>query len=250
MKRRQSIRLFSVMFLAGITFIMVFDFKAARTDALKAGMSPTGIQQSKMDPHFRNPFFGQSGPGANLAGDRDLGSLKTNPFVLTPVSTCPSIESSAWPLLLYAHELVGEDGEWVFFVNVGWHRPSGVALNKTHLDQSVLNSGQFNWFYSLEMTFIPKDNWRVRANISLDSNDMNETLNHLTQKLDPVHIGVSLAFDYTPQSQVVLDLGYGRPMMTGNLPFMLAGSPLSIQAPDSTGFSDIQVVTACLRIEF
>ena len=79
---------------------------------------------------------------------------------------------------------------------------------------------------------------------------MDDAQNLSAKRLDPMHIGVSLAFDYATRNQVVLDLGYGRSTLGGYLPFMLADSPLSIHPSDKPDVSDVQIVTARLSIQF
>lgn len=250
MRRQQPLCLVFGMFLAGITTVMVPDVRGAQADELTTGMSPTTIQLHQEGVNFLAPVFPQFESGADLVVHKDDRSPKTSRFVLTPVSDNLSIINRALPLILFAGQSPGDDGQWVFFVNVGSYHPTEIVQNIPPMDQSIPVRREFNWYYSMEMSFIPKENWRVSANIALDSNEMDDALNLSSNELDPVHIGVSLAFDHPTRNKVVLDLGYGRSTLGGQLPFMLAGSPLSIQAPDSAGFSDVQVVTACLWIEF
>ena len=249
MKGRYITRLLSVMILTNITVVSGVEVGIALSDGLITRMPPSKIQYIKSIHEVGNSIPIESASETAFPIRNAPGSLKTNRFVLFPTSCAQTMANRTLPWFLWANGPLDDDGQWVFFVNVGWHNPadaSQIMLDKGQPSQA----GMFKWVYILEMAFISKDNWRVRANISLDSNEMDDAQNLSAKRLDPMHIGVSLAFDYATRNQVVLDLGYGRSTLGGYLPFMLADSPLSIHPSDKPDVSDVQIVTAPLSIQF
>ena len=162
------------------------------------------------------------------------------------LATFRNIEFPTAPLLGKA----GEDGDWVLLAGVSWNKANGFGKEGPILFDTADGHGLVNWYYTVEMLFIPRDRWSIRASLAFDSADIHDTLVVPTQKLDPLHIGVAIAFDYGAQNPMVLDLGYSRLPLEGRVPTTLSGSEKLDQTQPAKALSETWIVSACLNIQF
>jgi hypothetical protein len=162
------------------------------------------------------------------------------------LTTFRNIEFPTAPLLGTA----GQDGDWVLLAGVSWNKANGFGKEEPILIDTADGHGLVNWYYTVEMLFIPRDRWSIRASLAFDSADIHDTLVVPTQKLDPLHIGVAIAFDYGARKPMVLGLGYGRLPLEGRVPTTLSGSEKPDQTQSAKALSETWIVSACLNIQF
>jgi hypothetical protein len=134
------------------------------------------------------------------------------------------------------------NGEWVLLAGVGWNRDSGFGAV---LIETQGQREQSNWYFTVEMLFVPDGRWNVRASLAIDGEGLHDAIAAPDLQLNPLHIGVAIAFDHGDESTLVLNLGYGR------LP--LEGRVWSVQ-PDGTQpdqvLAETRIFSACLNIQW
>jgi hypothetical protein len=162
------------------------------------------------------------------------------------LATLRNSEFSSAPLLGKA----GKDGDWVLLAGVSMIKATGVGKVEPILTETTDGYGLANWYYTVEMLFIPRDRWRIRASLAFDYADIHDALVVPSPKLDPLHFGVAISFYNGTQSPMVLDLGYGRLQSDGRVPAIRSGSGKPDQGQLGDVLSETWVVSACLNIQF
>lgn len=137
------------------------------------------------------------------------------------------------------------DGEWVLMAGVGWNKDSGFGAKGPVLIETQGAREPANWYFTVEMLFVPDGRWNVRASLAIDGEGLHDAIAAPDLQLNPLHIGIAIAFDHGDQSPLVLNLGYGR------LP--LEGRVWSVQPdgaqPDQV-LAETRIFSACLNIQW
>jgi hypothetical protein len=102
-----------------------------------------------------------------------------------------------------------------------------------------------NWYFTVEMLFIPKGPWRFRASLAIDADELHDTLATPSPNFNPLQIGVAIDFDHDEKSPLVLNLGYGRMPLEGRV---LSVQPKGV-SPEKV-LTETQVFSACLNIQW
>jgi hypothetical protein len=149
---------------------------------------------------------------------------------------------------LSAIPLIGkgsEDGEWVLLAGLGWNKETGFGTKGPILIETSAGQEPANWYFTVEMLFIPKGWWHLRASLAIDADELHDALAAPAPKFNPLHIGVAIDFDHGDKSPLVLNLAYGR--------MPLEGRVVSVQ-PDKAQPDEVlaqsRVFTACLNIQW
>lgn len=152
--------------------------------------------------------------------------------------------------LLSSIQLTGQEGDWVALAGLG--RPDGSVFGRESAEpvQPAQDSGIQDWFYTVEMIFVPRGYWSIGAGLSLDADQLHDALTKPLQRLEPPHFNIFLMLDFGASSKMSLDLGYGRlpveAYATVKQPGLL---PFDSNQQDAI-HSTRQVYSACLNIQF
>ena len=152
--------------------------------------------------------------------------------------------------LLSAIQLPGQDGDWVALAGLGRPDNSVFGRESDVPMQPLQDSGFQNWFYTVEMIFVPRGRWSIGAGLSIDADQLHDALTEPLQRLEPLHFNIFLMLDFGVSSKMALDLGYGRlpveAYAAGKHPGLLPFDSDQQDAIHSAG----QVYSACLNIQF
>jgi hypothetical protein len=148
---------------------------------------------------------------------------------------------SAIPLLGGA----GEDGDWVLLAGLGWNKDNGFGAKGPILIETESGHEPANWYFTVEMLFVPKGRWNVRASLAIDGAELHDAIAAPVPQFNPLHIGIAIAFDHGDKSPLVLNLGYGRMPLEGRV---LSVQPGGSQ-PDQV-LAETRIFSACLNIQF
>jgi hypothetical protein len=155
------------------------------------------------------------------------------PLQHTPLSAIPLVGKGS------------EDGEWVLLAGLGWNKDTGFGAKGPILIETPAGQEPANWYFTVEMLFIPKGWWHLRASMAIDADELHDALAAPAPKFNPLHIGVAIDFDHGDKSPLVLNLAYGR--------IPLEGRVLSVQPdrarPDEV-LAETRVFSACLNIQW
>jgi hypothetical protein len=135
-------------------------------------------------------------------------------------------------------------GEWVLLAGVGWSKDSAFGANGPVLIETREGWEPANWYFTVEMLFIPEGRWNVRASLAIDGEELHDAITAPDPQLNPLHIGVAIAFDHGDKSSLVLNLGYGRSPSEGRI--------FSVQpdgGPDHM-LAETRIFSACLNIQW
>lgn len=152
--------------------------------------------------------------------------------------------------LLSSIQLPGQDGDWVALAGLG--RPDNSVFGRESAEpvQPAPDSSIQNWFYTVEMIFVPRGHWSIGAGLSLDAEQLHDALTEPLQRLEPPHFNIFLMLDFGASSTMSLDLGYRRlpveAYATAKPPGLL---PFDSGQQDAI-HSATQVYSACLNIQF
>jgi hypothetical protein len=136
-------------------------------------------------------------------------------------------------------------GEWVLLAGVGWNKDSGFGAKGPVMIETQEGREPANWFFTVEMLFIPEGRWNVRASLAIDGEELHDAITAPDLQLNPLRIGIAIAFDQGRESPLVLNLGYGRMPAEGRI---LSLHPDGGQ-PDHV-LAETRVFSACLNIQF
>ncbi len=249
MSRQQGISYSTMAAMAGIIAALLFYAGIASAERLSVG--PSIQMNGRLDGNlFLDGLRLKKGiaPGSELtihrtgisAGERLLVGNQSclASFWNIPFSTAP----------LFGE--VGEDGDWVLLAGVGWNKNNGFGLKGPALIETPDGHEPVNWYYTVEMLFIPKDHWGVRASLAFDSADVYDSFAAPSQRFNPLQIGVAISFDYGAERPMILDLGYGRLPLEGRVVSLQSNSVNPDQAPAGKVLSETWIVSACLNIQF
>jgi hypothetical protein len=155
------------------------------------------------------------------------------PLGKTPLSTVP---------LFGAND---RHGEWVVLAGVGMNDGTGLSDKGTVLIETQEGREPANLYFTVDLLFVPEGHWNVRASMAIDGGELYDAVAEPDHRLNPLHIGIAVAFDLGDQNPLVLDLGYGRMPLEGRL--------LSVQPdggrPDQV-LAETRIFSACLNIQF
>jgi hypothetical protein len=137
------------------------------------------------------------------------------------------------------------NGEWVLLSGVGWNKDSGFGAKGPVLIETRQGREPANWYFTVEMLFIPEGRWNIRASLAIDGEELHDAIAAPDPQLNPLHIGVAIAFDYGDKSPLVLNLGYGRLPLEGRI----------LSVPSDGGRADqvlaeTRIFSACLNIQW
>lgn len=136
-------------------------------------------------------------------------------------------------------------GEWVLLAGMGWDKDSGFGAKGPVMIETQEGREPANWFFTVEMLFIPEGRWNVRASLAIDGEELHDAITAPDLQLNPLRIGIAIAFDQGRDSPLVLNLGYGRMPVEGRI---LSLHPDGGQ-PDHV-LAETRVFSACLNIQF
>jgi hypothetical protein len=137
------------------------------------------------------------------------------------------------------------NGDWVLLAGLGWNKDSGFGAKGPVLIETGGRLEPVNWYFTVEMLFVPEGRWSVRASLAIDGEELHDALAAPDPQLNPLHIGVAIGFDSGDNSPLVLELGYGRLPLEGRV---LSVRPDGVQ-PDQV-LSETRIFSACLNIQF
>ena len=140
---------------------------------------------------------------------------------------------------------VDRRGEWVLLAGVGWNKDSGFGAKGPVIIETEEGREPANWFFTVEMLFIPEDRWNVRASLAIDGEELHDVITATDTQLNPLRIGVAIAFDHGAGNPLVLNLGYGRLPLEGRI---LSVHPTG-GGPDHV-LAETRVFSACLNIQW
>ena len=244
MIRRYSLNYSIVIFVVGCIAAMMDWADSVSADRLLLNPAVPGIERiesNRLSGVLRLKKAGEA--HSRRTNDVTEFLLVTKQACLT---TFRNIGFPATPLLGKA----GENGDWVFLAGVSSNKADGLGKEGPLLIETANGLGPADWYYTIEMLIIPRDNWSIRASLAFDSADIHGALVVPSQRLDPLHIGVAISFDYGSRSPMVLDLGYGRLPMERRVPSIVSASDKPDQAQSAEADSGNWVVSACLNIQF
>lgn len=147
-------------------------------------------------------------------------------------------------------ERTDDDGDWVLLAGLSWNQSDGPGTNETILAGWTEDSGLITWSYTFEMLFIPRDDWSVRASMSFHSAEIHDAVTNLSQRIDPLRIGVAISYGNGGDNPVILDLGYGRMPQEGRGPAFQSDWNNPVQSKAGEAQTDPWIFSACLNIQF
>lgn len=136
-------------------------------------------------------------------------------------------------------------GEWVLLAGMGWNKDSGFGAKGPVMIETHEGREPANWFFTVEMLFIPEGRWNVRASLAIDGEELHDAITAPDLQLNPLRIGIAIAFDQGRESPLVLNLEYGRMPVEGRI---LSLHPDGGQ-PDHV-LAETRVFSACLNIQW
>ena len=148
---------------------------------------------------------------------------------------------------LSAIPLVGgdRDGEWILLAGLGWSKDSGYGANGPVMIETEGQLSPVNWYFTVEMLFVPQGQWNFRASLAIDGQDLHDAIATSEPQLKPLHIGVAISFDSGDKSPLVLNLGYGRSPLEGRL----LSVPSDGARPEPV-LAETRIFSACLNIQW
>ena len=137
------------------------------------------------------------------------------------------------------------NGDWVLLAGLGWNKDSGFGAKGPVLIETGGGLEPANWYFTVEMLFVPEGRWSVRASLAIDGDDLHDAVAAPDSQLNPLHIGVAIGFDSGDKSPLVLKLGYGRLPLEGRV----FSVPPDGAQPDQV-LSETRIFSACLNIQW
>lgn len=137
------------------------------------------------------------------------------------------------------------NGDWVLLAGLGWNKDSGFGARGPVLIETGGRLEPANWYFTVEMLFVPEGRWSVRTSLAIDGEELHDALAAPDPQLNPLHIGVAIGFDSGDNSPLVLELGYGRLPLEGRV---FSVRPDGAQ-PDQV-LSETRIFSACLNIQW
>lgn len=137
------------------------------------------------------------------------------------------------------------EGEWVLLAGVGWNKDRGFGAKGPVLIETREGREPANWYFTVEMLFLPEGRWNVRASLAIDGEELHDAIAASDPQLNPLHIGVAIAFDHGDNNPLVINLGYGHLPLEGRiLPIQPDDGP-----PDHV-LAETRIFSACLNIQW
>lgn len=137
------------------------------------------------------------------------------------------------------------NGDWVLLAGLGWNKDNGFGAKGPVMIETEEGVEPANWYFTVEMLFIPEGRWNVRASLAIDGEALHDAIAASDPELNPLHIGVAIGFDTGDKNPLVLQLGYGRWPLEGRV---LSVRPDGAQ-PDQV-LAETRIFSACLNIQF
>jgi hypothetical protein len=136
-------------------------------------------------------------------------------------------------------------GEWVVLAGVGMNDGAGFENEGPVWIETQGRWEPANWYFTVEMLFVPEGRWNLRAGMAIDGEELHDAFAALKPRLNPLHIGIAVAFDLGDRNPLVLDLGYGRMPLEGRI----LSVPSDEARPDQV-LAETRIFSACLNIQF
>ena len=235
--------------IVGVAALILLCCGAARAD---------GLSVSAGQPQAQNLSRTEQSGKLRLVTSTDLrAKVSRNPvqpsglnlFLITNASCPAPLHRQAVPGLP-AVGGSGKQGDWVLFVGLNWNDQNAPGLKSPVLDASAEDERADNWYYNLEMIFIPRDNWHVHAKLSFDTMDIRDALGLSSSNKAPLQLGLDVIFDYDHRNQVALGLGYGRSPLDAHPANFGPGEAEPPRLQPGENGSRPEVISACLNIQF
>ena len=186
-------------------------------------------------------------------------SIKIEPGHPVGASAFPSIEllpaanqSCASPFGKYAYRTsillkeAANTGDWILLA--GLYQQDGPAGPISPQTEDAFETT--NWFYAVEMLFIPMEKMSVSAGLAFDSKDIQNVFVVPEPNLNLLQIGVAISIDYGAAKPAVIDLGYGRLPVEGRASILQSGM-VEVDRPSPVDLlSKTWIFSACLNIRF
>jgi hypothetical protein len=233
-----------ITFLAGFVAAMMFHMGIASGDQQAAALSAPTIEHLDGNHRAGSLRLKQSGVMDSKALTTGA-SLPENELLLVSRQSC-GVPLQHAPLS--AIPLVGkgsEDGEWVLLAGLGWNKDTGFGAKGPILIETSAGQEPANWYFTVEMLFLPKGWWHVRASLAIDADELHDALAAPSPKFNPLQIGIAIDFDRGDKRPLVLNLGYGRMPLEGRV----LAVPSDGAQPDEV-LGETRVFSACLNIQW
>jgi len=249
MTRQHGISYWTVITLIG--FIMAVMGYQGIAAAERLSVSPSEQMRERRDgDHLSDELGLKKGVELKPRHAIDLAGFSTQELLLVTNQSClasfRNIPFATAPLF----GEVAEDGDWVLLAGVGWNKRNGFGSTGPVLIETADGHGLAKWYYTVQMLFIPKDHWSIRASLAFDSTDVYDSFVTPSQRFNPLQIGVAISFDYGAEGPMILDLGYGRLPLEGRVHSLQSISVRPDQAHPGEVLSESWIVSACLNIQF
>jgi hypothetical protein len=226
---------------AGLVATMVLGTGAAFAAGLPEALSaPTiehvdGDRSRELQPEQQEPVE----PRALVTG----GQSDTELLLVSRLSCSLPFQSAP----LSAVPLFGgdQDGQWVLLAGLGWNKDSGFGATGPVQIQTQGGLVPVNWYFTVEMVFVPEGQWHLRASLAIDGEKLHDAVAAPDSRLNPLHVGVAITFDTADKSPLVLNLGYGPSPLKGQL-----SSVPSDGGQSESVLAETRVFSACLNIQW
>jgi hypothetical protein len=141
---------------------------------------------------------------------------------------------------------------WALMANLSWEKPQKEKYQDKGAapDAVVPVVWDQSTGYILGVTFLPASRWAVRAKVSLDNPLMSNALNKADGGPDQSRLWIAAGVDYHIHEDFSFNLEFNRLTLGNAHPSMTNSSDTarSTSNPDST--TDIDVISALLKIQF
>ncbi len=249
MTRQHGISYRTMITMIGIIAAVVSYVEIASAERLS--VNPSAQMNDQLGGnHFSGRLRLKNGIELQTKHTIDLTGFSTKEILLVADQSCPAsfrnIPFSTVPLF----GEIAEDGDWVLLTGVGWNKHNGIGPKGPVLIETTDGQGLANWYYTVEMLFIPIDHWSVRASLAFDAAEVYDGIVTPSQRFNPLQIGVAISFDYGAERPMILDLGYGRLPLEGRVLSIQSSSGKPDEAQPDDLLSKTWIVSACLNIQF
>lgn len=244
MTRQQRLKRAAVIFLMGFLAAVAFGIGNVSGDTLS--LRPSGPERERVESGPQPDALQLKEPViTKFEGSGDERQL----FLVARKSCLAAFQNTGFASMPLVSK-TGGNGNWILLAGLSSSNAAGPGGVVPVLKAKPDGSAPADWYYTLDMYIIPSNRWSIRASLGFDSADIHDALTVSAQNLDPLHIGVAIAYDYGARNPLVLDLDYGRLPLDGH---GAANHPIPEKldrTPTGDTSSDTWVVSACLNIQF
>lgn len=226
-------------FVAGVTACVGSALGSGTPGALSAPTIEHFDDGRSPEMQLKQPGTGDSESSTAGGGPRETDLMLVTrqscrlPFGQTPLSAIPLLGGS------------DRAGEWVLIAGVSWNKDSGFGAKGPVLIETRGEREPVNWYFTVEMLFIPEGRWNIRASLSIDGEELHDAIVAPDLQLNPLQIGIAIAFDHGLENPLVLNLGYGHTSPEGRVLSVRPEGDQPGQVLNAT-----RIFSACLNIQW